>query len=244
MVNIQSTTQNIGDLTSNPYAINFYASSNNIISNTDTLIGSANRPGLGAGAINNDPVNATIPGNLAPGQYFVGAILDLVDNNANNNVNLDNTPIQVTPFSGPGFVINAGLNDAWFNTLTAGQGFFITVFPEIGAIFLAWFTYDTERPDASILAFLGEAGHRWLTAFGSYEGSIASLAIELTEGGVFNTGQPIPGQSDYGTIELEFIDCNNAIVRYNIPSLGLMGEIPITRIALDNIPRCVAEQPQ
>jgi hypothetical protein len=51
-------------------------------------------------------------------------------------------------------------------------------------------------------------------------------------------------QSDYGTIEIEFIDCNHAILRYNIPSLGLMGEIAITRIALDNVPRCEAAQPQ
>lgn len=31
------------------------------------------------------------------------------------------------------FVINAGLNDAWFNPETDGQGFFISVFPGLGA---------------------------------------------------------------------------------------------------------------
>lgn len=30
--------------------------------------------------------------------------------------------------NGEGFQINAGLNDAWYNPLTNGQGFFITIF--------------------------------------------------------------------------------------------------------------------
>jgi sugar lactone lactonase YvrE len=72
------------------------------------------------------------------------------------------------------FVINAGLNDAWFNASTPGQGFFVTVFPDSGQVFLAWFTYDTERPDESVTAILGEPGHRWLTAFGPYEGDTAT----------------------------------------------------------------------
>ena len=36
-----------------------------------------------------------------------------------------------------GFLINAGLNDAWYNPATDGQGFFITVFPDIGYVLLA-----------------------------------------------------------------------------------------------------------
>ncbi len=245
MIAIQSTTTNIGSLTSEGYTITFYASQNNIISESDTPIGSENRPGLAAGASDNSAFMATLPIDLPPGQYFIGAILTIVDTNAINNVNLDGTPIQVVEASGLDFVINNGLNDAWFNAATAGQGFFITVFPDIGAIFLAWFTYDTERPEPGIVAILGEAGHRWLTAFGTYAGNLASLEIELTEVGVFNSAEPGPMQDpNYGTIEIEFIDCNNAIVRYNIPSLGLMGEIPITRIALDNVPACQAAQPQ
>ncbi|MDX1554612.1 MAG: CARDB domain-containing protein [Xanthomonadales bacterium] len=245
VITIQSTTTNVGSLMSDAYTITFYASDNNIISESDTPIGSANRSGLAAGASDTTPFMATIPPDLPPGSYFIGAILSIVDSNSSNNVAFDGTAIQVTESGAIQFVINNGLNDAWFNILTAGQGFFITVFPDIGAIFLAWFTYDTERPDPSVLAILGEPGHRWLTAFGNYEGNIASLNIELTEGGVFNSAEPGPVQDpNYGTIEIEFIDCNNAIVRYNIPSLGLMGEIPITRIAGDNIPACLAAQPQ
>ena len=117
-------------------------------------------------------------------------------------------------------------------------------FPDSESLFLGWFTFDTERPPLDVLAILGEPGHRWLTAFGTYAGAVAFLDIELTAGGIFDAADPMPGQSVYGTIELEFIDCNNAILRYNIPSLMLMGEIPITRIADDNILRCLVAQPQ
>jgi len=143
-----------------------------------------------------------------------------------------------------GFVINSGLNDAWFNPETPGQGFFITVFPDRGEMFVAWFTYDTERPPGDDVAMLGEPGHRWMTAYGVYSGKTASLEIELTQGGVFDSAEPAPVQSDYGTMEIEFIDCNNATIRYDIPSLGLSGEIPITRIAIDNVLDCLAAQPQ
>ena len=48
--------------------------------------------------------------------------------------------------------INAGLNDAWYNPETSGQGFFITVFSDMGAVSLAWFTYDTELPPDDAVA--------------------------------------------------------------------------------------------
>ncbi len=145
------------------------------------------------------------------------------------------------PFNA-GFVINAGLNDAWFNPATPGQGFFITVFPETGQMFLAWFTYDTARPPANVEANLGEPGHRWLTAFGLFSGHSAVLDIELTQGGVFNTGVPSPAQSPDGTILVEFTGCDSGTVTYDIDSASLQGVIPIQRIALDNVPLCEAFQ--
>lgn len=154
---------------------------------------------------------------------------------------LGNNRIQVFAPSeppSPEFVINAGLNDAWFNPVTPGQGFFVTVFPDVGQMFVAWFTYELERPDESILATLGEPGHRWVTAFGSYFGDVAELGIEVTSGGVFDSPDPAVVQVDDGTLTLQFDDCNSATVIYDIPSLALFGEIPIQRIALDNVAYC------
>ena len=134
--------------------------------------------------------------------------------------------------------INAGLNDAWLNLETDGQGFFIIVFPEIEQIFMAWFTYDTERPPADVTAFLGEPGHRWLTAQGAYVENVAALEISMTSGGVFDSPEPEPVTEPYGEIMLEFSTCNAGTVTYDIPSVDRQGVIPIERIVLDNVPLC------
>jgi beta-glucanase (GH16 family) len=138
------------------------------------------------------------------------------------------------------FTINAGLNDAWYNPATDGQGFLIAVFPTIQQMFVAWFTYDTERPPEDVEAILGEPGHRWLTAQGSYDGHTASLTIYVTEGGVFDAPEP-PASNDGigdGTMTIEFADCTQGMVTYEMTSPNVSGEIPIQRIVGDNVALC------
>ncbi len=136
------------------------------------------------------------------------------------------------------YLISAGLNDAWYNPETNGQGFFIIVFPDIQEIFMAWFTYETERPPTNVEATLGEPGHRWLTAQGPYEDNTAVLYLYNTVGGVFDSPEPAPHSEEIGEIYVEFSSCNSGTVGYEIPDLGLQGEVPIERIALDNIALC------
>jgi sugar lactone lactonase YvrE len=124
----------------------------------------------------------------------------------------------------PTYQINPGLNDAWFNPLTSGQGFLISVFPDTRMVFLAWFTFDVERPPEDVTSQLGDPGHRWLTAQGPYQGNTANLTVFVTSGG--------------GTIKLEFVDCKNGLVSYEITSLGISSEIPIERIVQDNVALC------
>ena len=138
------------------------------------------------------------------------------------------------------FPINPGLNDAWYNPETSGQGFLISVFPEIESMFLAWFTFDTERPDPSVNAFLGDPGHRWLTAQGEFSGNKAVLKIYVTEGGIFDSGTPVPVARQDGTMTVEFSDCTAGTVSYDIPSIDRQGVIPIERIVSDNVPLCEA----
>lgn len=156
--------------------------------------------------------------------------------------------IQLNDGGQSDFLINAGLNDAWFDPTTNGQGFFITVYPDIEQMYLAWFTFDTERPPEGVDAMLGDSGHRWLTALGPYDGDTANLTIYVTEGGVFDSPEPETSTDldGAGTMTIEFTDCTAGLVRYDIPSLGLSGEIPIQRVAEDNVPLCNAlnEQPQ
>jgi len=136
-------------------------------------------------------------------------------------------------------IVNPGLNDAWYDVNTAGQGFFFNVFPDIGLFFLAWFTFDTVQPDASVTAILGAPDQRWVTASGTWEANTVTLNAELTTGGVFNSSDPAPDQvQGYGTITIVFHDCNNATLTYNFPSLGLTGQIELTRVVSDNIALC------
>jgi hypothetical protein len=141
------------------------------------------------------------------------------------------------------FSLNAGLNDAWYYPITDGQGFFITVFPDLGLVSLAWFTYDTELPAEDAQANLGDAGHRWLTALGPIDGDQAVMNITMTSGGIFDTPGGVertyPPGSD-GTITLTFDSCSSGTVEYDIPSIGRQGIIPIQRIANDNIIICEA----
>jgi formylglycine-generating enzyme required for sulfatase activity len=148
--------------------------------------------------------------------------------------------IAATSAEGLTFQINNGINDAWYDPATAGQGLLITVFPVIEQMFLAWFTYDTERPPEDVTAILGEPGHRWLTAQGPYAGDTATLKIFVTEGGVFDSAEP-PASTDLagdGTMTIEFSDCSQGLVSYQITSLGISGQIPIQRITDDNVSLC------
>jgi peptidyl-prolyl cis-trans isomerase A (cyclophilin A) len=138
------------------------------------------------------------------------------------------------------FLINPGLNDAWYYKDTDGQGFLIVVYPQIEQVFLAWFTYDTVRPDESVTAMLGEPGHRWLTAQGPYAGNKAVLDIVVSEGGIFDAGTPAPTRRPDGTINLEFSDCAAGTITYDIPSVDRQGVIPIERITPDNVALCEA----
>ena len=138
------------------------------------------------------------------------------------------------------FEINAGLNDAWYNPATNGQGFLVTVFPDIEQMYVAWFTFDTERPPDSVTAELGDPGHRWLTAQGPYDGDSATLRIFVTEGGVFDAAEP-PATTDPagdGTLVIEFVDCTEALATYEITSLDISGVIPLERIVTDNVSLC------
>jgi streptogramin lyase len=135
--------------------------------------------------------------------------------------------------------INAGMNDAWFNPETAGQGLLVVVFPDREEVFVAMFTYDTERPPEDVTAHLGEPGHRWFTAQGPFSGNRAELDVTLTRGGVFDAAEPAPtNEPRYGTMTLQFTDCNNLKVTYDLPGPDVAGEIPMTRIVEDNVVLC------
>jgi len=144
--------------------------------------------------------------------------------------------------AGDDFLINDAISDAWFNPLTNGQGLLITVWEPSQYMFVAWFTFDTERPPEDVIAMLGAPGQRWLTAQGGYVGDKATLDLFVSSDGVFDLGEPAVNTVQDGTMEIEFSGCNAGIVRYEIASLDISGEIPIERIVLDKVAACQAAQ--
>jgi sugar lactone lactonase YvrE len=139
------------------------------------------------------------------------------------------------------FVVNSGLNDAWFNAATPGQGFFVSVFPQTGLMFVGWFTYEAAgRPAQPPPATLGEPFHRWLTASGGWNGNVASLDVYLTSGGVFDAPNPVTN-TKVGTATITFHGCNSATLDYALNGIA-PGRIALTRLANDNVALCESLQ--
>jgi hypothetical protein len=135
--------------------------------------------------------------------------------------------------------LHFGLNDAWVNPEVGYQGMFITVFPDAGLLFLAWFTFDSELPPGDTEAMFGAPGQRWVTALGPYAQNRAVLKAELTSGGIFNAPMPEPSQDpNYGTITLKFNGCNDATVNFDFPTAGESGLFGIQRVLGDNAAVC------
>jgi hypothetical protein len=234
---VRNTTENIGGEASAAYRITFYASSNDTISTADVQLGYVDRSVLAPAEVHDFNTTLTIPSSgLAQGSYYIGAIITISDANADNNIRLD--PVPITISDGSSFQINHGLNGAWFNPSTNGQGFFIDVLPDSGIVFISWFTFDTSRPASGTPSTLGESGHRWLTAQGGFSGNRAELDIYLTQGGVFNQSEPAPATTAYGSLILEFFGCNSGRITFTIAGIASNTVIPIERVATDNVDVC------
>ncbi|MEE4173460.1 MAG: hypothetical protein V2I57_04335 [Xanthomonadales bacterium] len=234
------------------YRIEFYASRDDSLDDQDSLLGEFRSVNLFIGNSFQENTIALDTCDLELGDWrILGRVTDVEpeDPNPGNNIGLametlslprdDDDPGTCPEGQGDAAIINPGLNDAWFNADTAGQGFFINVFGESGQVFLAWFTFDTEK-DPTAPAVLGAPGQRWLTAFGLFDGTRAMLEVTNTRGGRFDRGAPEAVNETYGAVELSFESCARGAVRYDLPGPGVSGVIPITRVVPDNVALCEA----
>lgn len=178
---------------------------------------------------------STLPLINAGGAFGNLPVIDYIS----GNILVENLVMTAVSVVEDPFAMNAGLNDAWFDPATDGQGFFVTVFPDLNFVSLAWFTYDTELPAEDDSANLGDPGHRWLTAGGVIEGNRAVMDITVTSGGIFDAASDIQRLSD-GVITLTFDDCVGGLIEYDITSIDQQGSVPIQRVANDNIALCEA----
>ncbi len=120
------------------------------------------------------------------------------------------------------FVINLGLVGAWFDPSTPEQGYLIDFLIDQQFIFIAWFTYT---PSGDLI---------WFTARGNFQGNRAELNVIQSNNGLFNQPTTIV-QNIVGTLIIEFTDCLNGTIEFNLPDFGANDIVPITRIAGDQI---------
>jgi len=235
-VQVVTQLKNNSAVDSGAFEVKFYVSTDSTVTTSDTLVGTKQVSDIVAGGSLSLDENINLPGGLSAGDYYIGVILDISDSNPANDTGVDATTIFVFDQ----FVINTGLNDAWYNSATSGQGFFITIFPDLGVVSLAWFTYDTELPPPEATANLGDPGHRWLTAVGEFIDDQSVMDIEFTSGGLFDAASDItrtePGSA--GTLTLKFDDCRTGSVEYDITTINAQGTVPIQRVAADNVALC------
>jgi plastocyanin len=236
---VKTALNNTGATDSGMFNVDFYLSTDATITSADTLIGTKSIVNIASGSVSNVEASVALPADLDIGDYYIGAIIDLDDTDLTNNTNMDEAPIFVFVQ----FTMNPGLNDAWFNPATSGQGFFITIFPGLNFVSLAWFSYDTELPPLDATSNLGDPGHRWITGAGAIVDNQAVMDVVLTSGGLFDAPDEVartePAGSD-GTITLTFKNCNSGTVEYDFIAINAQGTVPLIRVANDNIALCDA----
>ena len=135
------------------------------------------------------------------------------------------------------FLITEGVNGAWYNTETPGQGILMEVYPDIPLLFGAWFTWDTTPPETGESAVIGDPNHRWLTVQGAYQGDTATMPVTVTSGGIFDDPAPVVGET-VGTMTIQFLQCNAAQVSYEVN--GVAGGFAMSKLANDNNAMCQA----
>jgi len=142
------------------------------------------------------------------------------------------------------FLITEGVNGAWYNRDTPGQGMLMEAYPydpdnpnnpDRPLLFAAWFTWDTTSPDAGETAVIGDPNHRWLTAQGRYDGDSATLPVRVTRGGLFDDPAAVSGEN-VGILNIQFTQCNAALVDYEVD--GISGSFPLEKVANDNNATC------
>lgn len=155
-----------------------------------------------------------------------------------SQAHVDDICTGVEAYTDSNFTFNSGLNDAWYYPLTAGQGFFVSVYPSSKTVFVSWMSYDTSLPEPDAFSNVGDAGQRWLIAEGTYEGNRAELVVFSTSGGLFDkVGSDV--ELEYiGDMVLQFDDCSSGSVWYALWPLWGGYMLPIQRVAPDSIQTC------
>jgi len=131
------------------------------------------------------------------------------------------------------FSIDRLVEGDWTSPQSANQGLMMDFIEEAGVLFVAWFTF-TEQPIAPAEMApmeIGAAGQRWLVASLEVSGTRASGEIVAPQGGAFEMPlTEFQSSPIVGSMEIEFLGCDRAVVNYDLDRAGLSGSFEIEPI--------------
>lgn len=126
--------------------------------------------------------------------------------------------------------INVGMNGAWADVSTPGQGMFLDVLDTEGLLFLSWFTYET---DQDIAPNPQADTQRWMVAVGPIDGNSAKVQVSSVTGGTFNGPDEVT-EIPVGKATIVFQSCTKAVFDYELDS-GFSREIHLSRVLPDTL---------
>jgi subtilisin family serine protease/subtilase family serine protease len=218
VVALSATVANVGTSAAPASTVNFYLSTDAIITTADTLVGSVATSALAAGAQQVVGANVTIPSTIATGTYFVGAIVDpantIDEGNETNNAKAGNAivvsniavDLSVTAVSGP---------------TTGNTGNPIAVSATVQNL-------GTSAAAATTLKFYLSSD----AVIGSTDTLLATLAVPALAGGastIISASPPIPVTLPPGTYFIgAIVDPDNAIIETNEANNSRAGNTIVT----------------
>jgi plastocyanin len=121
--------------------------------------------------------------------------------------------------STPAFAISIGIGGTWNSPGIPSQGFLLEVNPPLNSLVLGWFTWSATTPGS----------YDWLSAIGPISGDSATVDLQRSSGGLFNSTTPTTSTS-VGSATFRFTDCCTGTVTYQRNDSGQSGTVPIRRL--------------
>ena len=111
-------------------------------------------------------------------------------------------------------VVDGGFSGHWFKKTPSGEGVIVQVIRD-GRVLVYWLTYGDD------------GSQRWLWAVGRRDGlKVIADNVYVTDNGVFNSEVPVIVDIEpVGQMEIEFLDCDNAVLRSVIDGFPQTTEI-------------------
>jgi hypothetical protein len=222
-LDVEAKIENIGETGSDPYILQFYASSDRTITMEDIPVWWFEMESLGVGEDHWRNFATELPADIANGEYYIGAIVEdfdelkiYEDSNISNNTRYDATPITVASVS---VKVSNGHSGSWHNSDQDGHGLNVQALDETRTL-IYWYVYHTDGTPM------------FLITVGTNDGNSTTGITYYNTGMIFGEFNPDDReQTVWGMSTVTFHDCNNLTLEYSSddPTYG-SGTIPMERL--------------